>query len=185
MHPRALARPRSLHSSLHSSLPGSAVVLTAVVALAAALAAALGSPAHADAGPRGAAARPSARASTTYQAAIFGSSNHARRAHHRAAFRHQACVQRYAVRQAARMATQQRMFHQDLGPVLRNCHLRKAGENVAYGFGTGSSVVTDGWMRSPEHRRNLLDPDFRVLGSGARLGRNGLWYAVQVFGRHR
>lgn len=165
------ARPRAL------ILP-----VVAVLALAALLASALvgvaGGPAQART------LRPAARAAAVdYQGDVFGRSNVERRLHDRRAFRHQWCVQHYAVRQAARMARQQRMFHQDLRPVLRNCGLRKAGENVAYGFTTGSAVVVDGWMKSIEHRRNLLDPDFRLLGAGARRGANGLWYAVQVFGR--
>ena len=120
-----------------------------------------------------------------YQRDIFRETNHQRVLHDRHELRHQACVQRFAVRQARRMAAQERMFHQDLGPVLRHCHLSRAGENVAYGFDLGVDVVTLGWMTSPPHRANILDPAFRLLGTGARQGDDGVWYAVQVFGRHR
>jgi hypothetical protein len=41
----------------------------------------------------------------------------------------------------------------------------KAGENLAYGFATSSDTVT-GWMNSPTHRANLLDPDFVDVGFG-------------------
>jgi len=160
-------------------------LLTAAVAVVATLVAVVGSTAPAGAETRVVGSSTADRAILSYQSAIFSASNTVRRLHARPTFRHQACVQRYAARQAGRMARQQRMFHQDLRPVLRNCHLSKAGENVAYGFLTGLAVVVDGWMKSPEHRRNLLDADFRLLGSGARLGADGLWYAVQVFGRHR
>jgi uncharacterized protein YkwD len=161
------------------------LVIAAALAAVAVLATVLGSTAQAGAQTSALAADASDRGVLSYQSAIFTASNTVRRLHDRSKFRHQSCVQHYAVRQAKRMAAQQQMFHQDLRPVLRNCHLRKAGENVAYGFLTGLSVVLDGWMKSPEHRRNLLDGDFRLLGSGARLGDDGLWYAVQVFGRHR
>ena len=118
-----------------------------------------------------------------YQRGIFSATNHQRVLHHLTKFRHQTCVQRYAERQAARMARQERMFHQDLQVVLTKCHLHKAGENVAYGFDLGVAVVNIGWMHSAPHRANILDPDFRLLGAGARKGDNGVWYASQVFGR--
>ncbi|GAB3201500.1 CAP domain-containing protein [Nocardioides hungaricus] len=119
----------------------------------------------------------------TYQQQIFASTNQQREKRDRVGFRHQACVQRYAVRQAKRMARQQRMFHQDLGRVLRECGLSRAGENVAYGYPSGRVLVNQGWMRSAGHRRNILNRDFRLLGTGAARSADGTWYAVQVFGR--
>jgi uncharacterized protein YkwD len=81
------------------------------------------------------------------------------------------------------MAQQEQMLHQDLGPVMEACGLRTAGENVAEGYPNGRSVVNDGWMGSEGHRANILNPDFRLLGIGARKGHDGRWYAAQVFGR--
>jgi hypothetical protein len=40
-----------------------------------------------------------------------------------------------------------------------------AGENLAYGFSSGSAVVT-GWMNSPEHRANILDTNYQQVGFG-------------------
>ena len=93
------------------------------------------------------------------------------------------CLKRAAVRQAKAMAQQEQMFHQDLGAVMRDCKLNTAGENVAYGYGTGKSVVNDGWMNSEGHRANILNPSFRLMGIGARKGHDGQWYVAQVFGR--
>lgn len=42
---------------------------------------------------------------------------------------------------------------------------RTAGENLAYGFSTASSVIT-GWMNSPEHRANLLGTSYHDVGFG-------------------
>ncbi len=42
---------------------------------------------------------------------------------------------------------------------------QKAGENLAYGFSTSSATVT-GWMNSPSHRDNMLDPDYDEVGFG-------------------
>ena len=38
-----------------------------------------------------------------------------------------------------------------------------AGENLAYGFGTSSQVMT-AWMNSQEHRANILDADYQDVG---------------------
>ncbi|MGI8572758.1 MAG: CAP domain-containing protein [Solirubrobacteraceae bacterium] len=41
-----------------------------------------------------------------------------------------------------------------------------AGENIATGFATPRDVV-DAWMSSTDHCRNILDPNFRLVGVGA------------------
>ena len=93
------------------------------------------------------------------------------------------CVQRFAVRQALRMARQQRIYHQDLTRVMRRCNLSAVGENVAYGYETGRQVVR-AWMASPGHRANILNPRYRLLGMAARRDSHGEMYSAQVFGRH-
>lgn len=47
----------------------------------------------------------------------------------------------------------------------------KAGENLAYGFGTSTDTVT-GWMNSPAHKANLLDNAFSEVGFGIANGSN-------------
>ena len=42
---------------------------------------------------------------------------------------------------------------------------QKAGENLAYGFSNASESVA-GWMGSPEHRANILDPSYKNVGFG-------------------
>ena len=87
----------------------------------------------------------------------------------------------FANTHAARMAAERRMYHQDLGPIMRECKLNGVGENVAYGYTTGAAV-TAGWMGSSGHRQNILNPDYRLLGVGAAQDADGRWYAAQVFG---
>lgn len=41
----------------------------------------------------------------------------------------------------------------------------KAGENLAYGFATSSETI-QGWMNSPTHRDNMLDPEYTEVGFG-------------------
>ena len=96
----------------------------------------------------------------------------------------QACVDSYAEAQAQRMADEGRMYHQDLLPVLNGCRLSTVGENVAYGFPDGRSVMV-GWMNSAGHKANILKPEYRLLGVGAVQDARGVWYAAQVFGTLR
>lgn len=117
-----------------------------------------------------------------YQSEAFAATNVERVTRDRVPLGHQPCVQRFAERQAQRMADRQEMFHQDLGRVLRRCGLSMAGENVAYGYVDGGSVVHDGWMKSPDHRANILRRGYRLMGMGARKSA-GVWYVSQVFGR--
>ncbi|WP_167880618.1 CAP domain-containing protein [Nocardioides guangzhouensis] len=117
-----------------------------------------------------------------YANAAFKATNERRVAHDRVRLSRGDCLQRYARRQAIRMAEQRRMFHQDLGPILRNCHMSMVGENVAYGYPTGRATVR-AWMNSPGHRANILEPRYRRMGLAARKGSDGRWYVSQVFGR--
>lgn len=64
---------------------------------------------------------------------------------------------------------------------------RTVGENIAEGQLTVDEVMKT-WMKSPGHRRNILDPDFKELGVGLALGRSGDGYRVlwaQAFGTAR
>jgi uncharacterized protein YkwD len=49
-----------------------------------------------------------------------------------------------------------------------------AGENIATGFVTPRSVV-NAWMASPDHCRNILDPNFRDVGTGENPAAVGSW----------
>ncbi len=121
-------------------------------------------------------------AATEYQTEAFAVTNVQRVTRGRVPLTHHACVQKWAVRQARKMARQQRMFHQSLARVAEDCGLSRAGENVAYGYPSGRSVVVDGWMKSAGHRANILNRDYRLMGIGARKA-DGTWYVAQVFGR--
>lgn len=53
------------------------------------------------------------------------------------------------------------------------------GENV--GYNTYLNDMTDAWLSSPGHRKNMLSPDYDVVGIGIVRGSNGLFYATQDF----
>ena len=48
----------------------------------------------------------------------------------------------------------------------------KLAENIAWGSGSSASPenIFQSWMDSPEHRENILDPDFREVGIGTATG---------------
>ncbi len=60
--------------------------------------------------------------------------------------------------------------------------LRLTGENIAFGPETAAEVV-DGWLASPGHCANIMDPRFREMGVAVALGsRRGHFYWVQELG---
>ena len=56
------------------------------------------------------------------------------------------------------------------------------GENLARGHRTAEAAI-DNWMRSAEHRANILDLAFTQIGTGFATDSSGRPYYVQVFGR--
>jgi uncharacterized protein YkwD/stress response protein SCP2 len=58
----------------------------------------------------------------------------------------------------------------------------KVAENIAAGQRTPAEAVT-GWMNSPGHRRNILDPELQQIGVGYVVGGRYGTYWTQVFGR--
>ena len=51
--------------------------------------------------------------------------------------------------------------------------VRWRGENLSYSNGYLNPVAASihGWMESPGHRRNLLDPEYKVTAIGAWIAR--------------
>lgn len=57
------------------------------------------------------------------------------------------------------------------------------GENLAYSNGYVNPVAASlhGWLDSPGHRRNILDPDFRLTAIGAWVSPDGTVYFTEIF----
>lgn len=65
---------------------------------------------------------------------------------------------------------------------------RVAGENLARLTSSGDALasrVVRAWLDSPGHRANLLASDYARTGVGVWLGRDGVWYVVQLFASAR
>lgn len=54
------------------------------------------------------------------------------------------------------------------------------GENIAAGYGSAAEACR-GWMNSPGHRGNILNPDYTHIGGGFATGGPYDRYYVQVF----
>lgn len=116
-----------------------------------------------------------------YQNKVFKIVNNVRANHGRVKLWKNRCLQRFANRQAERMARQRQLSHQSLRRIQRRCGVGYAGENVAYHSGRPRAVVR-AWMNSPGHRSNILFRKYRITGVAARKA-GGVWWVVQVFGR--
>jgi uncharacterized YkwD family protein/spore coat assembly protein SafA len=55
-----------------------------------------------------------------------------------------------------------------------------AGENIAAGQATAQKVM-EGWMNSPGHRKNILNPNYTEIGVGYAAGGSYRHYWTQMF----
>lgn len=55
-----------------------------------------------------------------------------------------------------------------------------AGENIAKGQRTASSVM-NAWMNSSGHRANILNPNYKEIGVGVSISKDGTVYWTQMF----
>jgi uncharacterized protein YkwD len=60
---------------------------------------------------------------------------------------------------------------------------RMVGENLAYSNGYVNPVAASihGWMGSPGHRANILEPDFRLTAIGVWIRHDGTVYFTEIF----
>ncbi|OJF11269.1 SCP-like extracellular [Couchioplanes caeruleus subsp. caeruleus] len=85
------------------------------------------------------------------------------------------------------MATSGRFSHTGARNSTFAARARAAGytaarsENIAWGYRSAREVV-NGWLKSPGHRRNLLDCGARTFAVGVVYSTNGTPYYTQMFG---
>src|ERR1700760_2925869 len=111
-------------------------------------------------------------------AAIVCAINAQRAAHHLPAVRANRSLAHVARTHSADMVASQSFSHGNFGGrIARTAWARRrrswaAGEALAWGTGELAlpAATVSAWMRSPEHRRILLDPRYRVVGVGEAAG---------------
>ena len=77
-------------------------------------------------------------------------------------------------------------MHEEKPAVFRT--ISRVGENIYMGarfdytgdIKTQARLIVDGWMTSPGHRRNILDPTYTHLGVGV-AAKGKMCYATQIF----
>lgn len=109
-----------------------------------------------------------------------------RRRHHLTRLRASAQLSRAAQRHARDMIRRRYFSHDEpqgaglVGRVLHSGYLSRygnwrIGENLGWGWGRGATpqAIVAAWMRSPEHRRNILGRSFHDVGIAVAIGSPG------------
>lgn len=128
--------------------------------------------------------------SAAYTAQVLALVNVKRVAHGCSPLRPSPAITRAARKHSNKMAKAGVQSHQLPGERPLGARITKAGyqkwksvgENVAYGWPTPKSVVR-GWMKSRDHRRNILKCSFRDTGVGYAVSAAGVAFWTQDFGR--
>lgn len=118
---------------------------------------------------------------------LFDSANRERKALGLAPLRWDSALAEAARRHAETMLQHNAISHQFPGEIdfsrrasEAGAHFSAIAENVAVGPDAGE--IHDAWMKSPGHRRNLLDPDLNSLGVAV-VSHDGQLFAVEDFDR--
>jgi uncharacterized protein YkwD len=121
------------------------------------------------------------------ESSVVVATNQARVQRDRRTVRGNACVDRMAESWARHLAQTGSLTHRRLGRVLSQCNRSYVSENLAkYPVSSGMTATqvarrtVRAWLRSPEHRHNLLSSRPRVIGLGAARS-GGTWFIVQNF----
>jgi uncharacterized protein YkwD len=64
--------------------------------------------------------------------------------------------------------------------LINNAGAKFVSENVAYGYSTAQAVV-NGWIKSPEHKKNIENPDSTHFGISTESDENGRNYFTHIF----
>lgn len=116
---------------------------------------------------------------------VFALTNQDRTAHGLPSLQWSEALAHAAQAHAQMMAQEPSLSHQYPGePALMDrarlagVHFQTIAENIAIGW--SASQIEDGWMHSPPHRKNILDPALNALGVAV-VRRGGQIYAVEDF----
>lgn len=118
---------------------------------------------------------------------LFDATNRERVAHGLPALQWNDALAVAARKHAGEMAHKEALSHQFPGEPSLPSRVKQAGahfvwlsENVA--LGTNTSLIHAAFVRSPQHRANILDTDMNVMGIGI-VERNGQLFAVEDFSK--
>jgi uncharacterized protein YkwD len=111
---------------------------------------------------------------THAESSLLTAMNEVRLAHHVRPLHADTRLERAARAHSSKMLRTGLFFHGAFNARIRGVGVRapRIGENLAWAAGrlSPARAVVRMWMASPEHRRNLLDPGFSIVGVGALRG---------------
>jgi uncharacterized protein YkwD len=118
---------------------------------------------------------------------LFDATNRERLAHGLPALQWNDALAVAARKHAGEMAHKEALSHQFPGEPSLPSRVKQAGahfvwlsENVA--LGTNTTLIHAAFVKSPQHRANILDTDMNVMGIGI-VERNGQLFAVEDFSK--
>lgn len=94
----------------------------------------------------------------------------------------QSCVDGFAERWAAHLASSGDFVHRDQRRILNRCDFTWAGEALVRGTGLTPAEAVRAWMGSPAHRAVLMKPRANRAGIGVRIDLRGRVVGVLNFG---
>lgn len=115
---------------------------------------------------------------------VFELTNRSRRANGAPGLKRSLRLNRSAKRKAKRLARSEVLAHGRWAQLIDRITHRgfgAIGENIADGQ-TSAAQVVEAWMNSPEHRENILNPEFTHMGVGLASSEDGTEYWCQHFG---
>lgn len=67
--------------------------------------------------------------------------------------------------------------------LFEKLEIEMVAENVAYnkGYDDPSDRVVEGWLKSKQHKGNILNEDFDITGMGVWQSDDGIFYFTQIF----
>jgi uncharacterized protein YkwD len=134
-------------------------------------------------GPASAGTRAGTRATKAHQLRnqMFQLVNHSRRHHGKRPLKINWRLSRFAHAHSARMARRHRVYHSaDVWRLVRRFGAHRWGENVGMAGTLRRMELL--FMRSPEHRANILSTRFRHMGVGAVRARGRVWVTLDFYG---
>lgn len=169
--------------SVMKTLPRTAFALSAVAAL-------VWAPARAKAGDIQVGSAELAKSLNPVQHAIIRLTNQERQKHGLRPLRENYTLNAAAYNHAYNMARKNRMEHvldgHNAGDRITAVGYtwQSYGENIAWNYLSAAAVV-QGWMNSPGHRKNILNPNVTEIGVWVAKNSRGEPYYCQVFARPR
>lgn len=90
-------------------------------------------------------------------------------------------LMKYAQKWSNKMASTNRLYHSSMSDIM-SIGFSTAAENIAYGSNSPEDVMNV-WLKSPGHKKNILNSKLTDIGCGMSLSENGRLYWCVCFGR--